>query len=102
MMKRLRLLIIVSLLVFIEPIFSYSQAINFISYYPEDSSISNATGQPKDSLAYYYPTEITTNHRLVITNINDFKENWFSSALYCAQAPILYNYYLGHDIYRFL
>jgi hypothetical protein len=35
-------------------------------------------------------------------DIDDFKENWFSSTLYCAQTPVLFNYYLGHDIYRFL
>ncbi|HEY9364306.1 MAG TPA: hypothetical protein VIQ00_13655 [Chitinophagaceae bacterium] len=97
-----RLLIIVSLLVCIVPIFSYGQEINFISYYPKDSSLSNATGQPKDSLAYYYPTEIKTNRQVVKTNLDDFMENWFSSTLFCAQSPILFNYYLGHDIYRFL
>jgi hypothetical protein len=102
MLKRLRLLIIVSLLILIIPVFSYGQQNDFISYYPEDSSVSNAAGQPKDSLAYYYPTEIKTNHGVVKTNIDDFMENWFSSALYCAQTPNLFNCYLGHDIYRFL
>jgi hypothetical protein len=34
--------------------------------------------------------------------LDTFLLNWFSSALYAAEEPILHNYYLGHDIYRFL
>lgn len=94
--------IIISFLICVVPLFSYGQENNFISYYSKDSSISNAIGFPKDSLAYYYPTEIKTNHGVVKTNIDDFRENWFSSTLYCAQSPMLFNYYSGHDIYRFL
>lgn len=56
----------------------------------------------KDSLTFYYPTLIKTDSRNIETGIDTFKLNWYSSALYCANEPVLYNYYQGHDIYRFL
>lgn len=71
-------------------------------YYPKDQAISNIQGIPKDSLTFYFPATIQLDTNIVTTEIDTFMLNWFSSALYSAKEPILYNYYLGHDIYRFL
>jgi hypothetical protein len=71
-------------------------------YYLKDSKISNAQGVPKDSITFYFPTSIRQDTGTVKTEIDTFKLSWFSSALYSAKEPILNNYYLGHDIYRFL
>ncbi|GHV58202.1 hypothetical protein FACS1894182_09410 [Bacteroidia bacterium] len=64
--------------------------------------VKNNMTKQKDSLTFYYPTLIKTDSRNIETGIDTFKLNWYSSALYCANEPVLYNYYQGHDIYRFL
>lgn len=70
--------------------------------YSNNPEISNRQGVPKDSLTFYFPTSISQDTGIVKTEIDTFKLDWFSSALYSAKEPILYNYYTGHDIYRFL
>ncbi len=70
--------------------------------YLKDPKISNTLGIPKDSITFYFPTSIRLDTGIIKTEIDTFKLNWYSSALYSAKEPILYNYYLGHDIYRFL
>lgn len=72
------------------------------STYPKDSTVSNLKGELKDSLGYYYPEKIRVDTQTVKTGMDPFMQNWYSSALYAAREPILYNYYLGHDIYRLL
>lgn len=70
--------------------------------YPKNETISNVQGVPNDSLTYYFPDSITFDSQVFQTNLEVFKLNWYSSALFSAEEPILFNYYLGHDIYRFL
>lgn len=70
--------------------------------YSKNPKITNCQGVPKDSLTFYFPTSISQDTGIVKTEIDTFKLDWFSSALYSAKEPILYNYYTGHDIYRFL
>ena len=70
--------------------------------YSKDPKVSSTEGVCKDSISFYFPTSIRLDTNTVITGIDAFMLNWFSSALYSAKEPILYNYYLGHDIYRFL
>ena len=70
--------------------------------YLKNISISNEQGLPKYSTTFYYPSTIRKDTNIVKTGIDSFILNWYSSALYAAKEPILYNYYLGHDIYRFL
>lgn len=82
--------------------FSCSQTATDKDYYPKDAAISGINGTPNDSLSFYYPTAIQRDTQLFNTAIDTFMLNWFSSVLYSAQEPILYNYYIGHDIYRFL
>lgn len=81
---------------------SCSQITTVKEYYPKDTTISRTDGTPRDSLSFYYPITIQRDNQIYKTEINSFMLNWFSSALYSAQEPILYNYYLEHDIYRFL
>ena len=70
--------------------------------YSKNPQISNRQGVSKDSLTFYFPTSISQDTGIVKTELDTFTLNWFSSALYSAKEPILYNYYTGHDIYRFL
>jgi len=75
---------------------------NCTDNYPKDKSVSNTNGKPKDSLTFYFPTAIKRDTQIVKTKIDTFSLNRFSSVLYAAREPILYNFYLGHDIYRLL
>jgi hypothetical protein len=70
--------------------------------YLKNPKISSIQGLPADSLTFYLPGSISHNTDSISTGINTFMLDWFSSALYAAKEPVLYNYYLGHDIYRFL
>ncbi len=69
--------------------------------YPKDFNISSPSGRPLDSLEYYVPTTIRKDSQVVKLDIPMWKLEYFSTGLYYAQEPILYNYYTGHDIYRF-
>lgn len=70
--------------------------------YPNNITVSNQDGQPRDSLTFYYPFTVKRDSSLLLTNIDSFRCSWYSSNLFAAKEPILYNYYLGHDMYRFL
>ncbi len=70
--------------------------------YPNDKTISTREGAPFDSLTFYFPTKIIRDTQIVETEIDTFMLNWFSSALYSANEPILYNSYIEHDVYRLL
>lgn len=70
--------------------------------YPNDARISNVHGMPDDSLTSFFPALIKRDGTWVRVPIDSFHVEWYSSALYAAREPILFNYYQGHDIYRFL
>ena len=70
--------------------------------YPKDTLISDMTGKPKDSLTYYFPRKVFKDSSFISTNIDTFKLDWYSVNLSCFKAPILYNFYLNRDIFRFL
>lgn len=70
--------------------------------YPKDAKVSDMNGKPKDSLSFYFPAVIKKDTALIKTKLDSSTNNWYSKTLYAAKEPILYNYYLGHDIYRFL
>jgi len=69
--------------------------------YPNDPEISDSLGIPKDSLKFYFPQNSNPDKGFSGKG-GLFKENWYSSALYAFKEPILYNYYLKKDIFRFL
>ncbi len=52
--------------------------------YPNNETISNVQGVPNDSLTYYFPDSITVDSQVFQTNLEVFKLNWYSSALFSA------------------
>jgi hypothetical protein len=70
--------------------------------YLKDTLISNINGIPKDSLTYYFPKKIYRDSSFILSNLDTFKLDWYSVDLKCFQEPILFNFYLKKDIYRFL
>jgi len=70
--------------------------------YPENPKISNEIGVPNDSLTFYIPNSIQSESKIEKIEIDSSMISWISTNLFCSEEPILYNYYLGHDIYRFL
>ena len=75
---------------------------NKLDNYPKDTKTSKSDGTPNDSLSFYYPASFIGDTSLNQFPLDTFHQNWYSSALYAFKEPILYNYYQGHDKYRFL
>ena len=71
-------------------------------YYTRDSKISTTQGYPYHSHTPYLPSFIKRQNEVVATEIDVGWQKLFSGLFYSAQEPILYNYYLGASIYRFL
>jgi hypothetical protein len=69
--------------------------------YPNNPKISNSQGIPADSLTYYFPDSIKIRDSLIKTGIGHYDQNWYAADLYSAKEPVLFNYYTGHNIYRF-
>ena len=90
------------LILFVSILLSCRQHPIEIEYYPNDKSISNSTGEPKDSLTFYYPRFIKTDSQIIVSNIDSFNNKQYSYTLKELKEPILFNYYQGHDMYRFL
>lgn len=70
--------------------------------YPKDSAISDIHGKPHDSLTFYFPSSIRKDSNIVQVEMENYFKDFFSSDLYCMKEPILSNYYLAQDFYRFL
>jgi len=68
--------------------------------YPERPEWSQKNGTPLDSSTFYFPTSIKTPDSIINTKLDTFKLTWYSTSLFPTKQPVLYNYYLGHDIYR--
>jgi hypothetical protein len=80
---------------------SRGQADKWHYSYLKNSELSDSAGMPIDSLTFYFPSCIQKDS-VIETGLDTFELNWYSSALYSFREPLLYNYYLGHDVYRFL
>lgn len=72
------------------------------SGYLKDSTLSSKQGLLLDSTKYYLPSKYYNDTNWIDANIDTFCLKWYSSNLTCFKVPILYNYYLGHDVFRFL
>lgn len=84
------------------------------SRYPQNPAVSDAQGQPRDSSTLYFPGADSASKPVLTTNQlsaeeqnaqADYCREVFgvaSANLHCFGAPVLSNYYLGHDTYRFL
>lgn len=70
--------------------------------YPKDTTISNENGEPKDSSTFYFPTAFKLNGEVAKSEIDTFLLQGYSSSLFAFNEPVLYNFYQGHDSYRFL
>lgn len=87
------------MIVLLAPVISCQEE---ISNYPQDAALSDLSGQPTDSFQYYFPGKILSDTGAIDSNMDTFKLKWYSTALFVFDEPILFNYYQGHDIYRFL
>ena len=84
------------------------------SPYPQNPAVSDAQGLPRDSSTFYFPAADSASKPVLTTNQLSAEEQnaqadycrevlgVASANLHCFGAPVLSNYYLGHDTYRFL
>jgi len=70
--------------------------------YPKDTLISDFQGKPNNSLTIYLPYFIKIKETIIHTSIDTMMNEYFSYSLYKFNEPVLSNYYLGQDMYRFL
>lgn len=70
--------------------------------YLKDSTLTDFYGLLIDSSIYYLPTKYYNDSIWQDSKIDSFCLKWFSSNYSCFKSPILYNYYLGYENYRFL
>jgi len=70
--------------------------------YPKDSLISGSRGEPRNSSVLYYPYVIKRNDTVKQINFDTMINEWHSYSLFKFKEPVLSNYYLGYDMYRFL
>ena len=71
-------------------------------YYQQDTTISSLRGEPRNGTTFYFPTTIKTEYKIISTELDSFKLKWYSTSVHPTNEPILFNFYLGHDIYRFI
>lgn len=83
-------------------LFACSTPMNIKDNYPKDKSVSNVNGEPLDSTIFYFPSSIRRDTQVVKTEMEGLGLPWFSANLRLMKEPLLYNFYLGHDVYRFL
>lgn len=70
--------------------------------YAKIPDITNENGLPRDSLSFYFSTFEPVDTTQIEFVRDTFLQNYFSTNLYAFKEPILFNNYLGRDIYRFL
>lgn len=70
--------------------------------YPKDRAISNQSGEPQDSLIFYFPSKIKLGDKMIQIEMDTFLNTMYSTILYTSKEPILYNYYLNRNIYRLI
>lgn len=68
--------------------------------YLQDPKISDQTGNPKDSSIFYLPMDMKFSDSELNNGMDPFLSKWMSSMLYFLKEPVLYNKYLGKDIFR--
>lgn len=71
--------------------------------YIEDSTISNKIGRLRDYSTLSLPLYLRRNNTIDTTGVDSLHDQvMISTYLKASNEPILYNYYLGHDIYRLI
>ena len=70
--------------------------------YPKDSLVCTSNGIPKDISTLYLPYILQSSDSIIKTNLDTIINEWYSFTLFKFNEPVLSNFYLGHDTYRFL
>ena len=70
--------------------------------YPQDAKVSEANGALVDSSASYLLEEINFDGSARVMSWNKERLEELNSYYRLASEPVLYNYYTGRDIYRFV
>lgn len=68
--------------------------------FPQDTLISSKNGMAKNYLVNYYPSNLRINDFPENQKINSELAKIYSIYLFAAEEPVLYNFYLGRDVYR--
>lgn len=97
-MKELKYIVILSILISCKSQFPNDRG---IAYY-KDPTLSTTSGRIIDSSKFFLPADLMIDARYYPAQIDTFRLKWFSSNYLCFKEPILYNYYLGYENYRFL
>jgi hypothetical protein len=97
-MKELKYIVILSILISCKPQFNSDHG---IAYY-KDPNLSTPSGKLIDSSRFFLPADLMIDARFIPSRIDTFGLKWYSSNYLCFKEPILYNYYLGYENYRFL
>jgi len=69
--------------------------------YPQNPAFSNPNGDPVDSMSLFFPFQLKYGDSVVSSGIDTTDNFWYSTQIFPAKDRVLFNYYLGHDIYRF-
>jgi hypothetical protein len=71
--------------------------------YLQNNALSDRNGIILDSSQFFFPGIYMQDSASEYSKgIDTFKLKWYSSNLFCFKEPILYNYYLGYERFRFL
>ena len=69
--------------------------------YPQDRSIANEEGILNDSLGFYFASSDFIDSSQYKFLRDSFFQNYFSANFYALKESVLFNHYLGKDLYRF-
>ena len=97
-MKEFKYILIISLLISCRP---QSISNHGIAYY-KDPYLSTTSGEIIDSSRFFLPADLMIDPKLNPDQIDTFGLKWFSANYLCFREPILYNYFMGYENYRFL
>lgn len=100
----MRLLTLIFIVIFFQSCFRNEQITlkNNCYTYPRLTVISLPSGIPKsDSSNYFCPIKNLEPNNIT-DSIGEYEQAWYSSTLFCFKEPILFNYYLDGEIFRFL
>ncbi len=70
--------------------------------YLNDPTLSTPTGILLDSTKSFLPQRYYRDTSSTDSTFSLFEQKWFAANYRCFKAPVLYNYYLGYENYRFL
>ncbi|MEO8146223.1 MAG: hypothetical protein ABI723_01235 [Bacteroidia bacterium] len=72
------------------------------NFYPNNPEFSKSNGEPFDLSTSYFLKIIMPDTLNIDLKNDSIRDEMYSRILYSSKELIYYNYYLGHDVYRFL